>query len=54
MNIEDSKLRTLTFQTGYTAELLVKVIKWFFIEQDVTYWNYSGRAKLLHAIQNIS
>ena len=24
---------------------VVKVFKWFFIEQDIRYWNYSGRMK---------
>jgi len=28
-----------------SVELIVKTLKWFFIEQDIRYWNYSGRIK---------
>lgn len=30
---------------GFSLEMLVKVVKWFFIEQDIRYWNWSGRKK---------
>jgi hypothetical protein len=43
----------LEYSTGYEIELLLKVLKWLFIEQDITYWNYSGRNKLRKAIHNI-
>jgi hypothetical protein len=32
------------FGAGLNSEILLECIKWLFIEQDVTYWNYSGRA----------
>lgn len=32
-------------------EIVLLCIKWFFIEQDITYWNWSGRAKLYEAMQ---
>ncbi len=39
-----SKDYSLThFSTGFTPEHILKVIKWLFIEQDIAYWNYSGR-----------
>lgn len=41
------------FTTGYSAELQLKVLKWFFIEQDIRYWNYSGRNMLMTSIRNI-
>lgn len=41
---------SISFKTGYSAEMLLKTIKWFFIEQDVTYWNYSGRKKFMSGI----
>ena len=39
------------FHEGLPIEMLLKVLKWLFIEQDVTYWNYSGRGKLRAAIK---
>lgn len=30
----------LKFQAGLPVDMILAVIKWFFIEQDVTYWNY--------------
>lgn len=35
---------------GYDVDLILGVIKWLYIEQDVTYWNFSGRAKLMSYI----
>lgn len=32
------------FGVGYNSEIILECIKWLFAEQDVTYWNYSGRA----------
>ena len=31
------------FNIGLTIEEILKIVKWFFIEQDIRYWNYSGR-----------
>lgn len=33
----------VTFQNGFSIDLILKVLKWFFIEQDIRDWNYSGR-----------
>jgi hypothetical protein len=44
--ISGSDLVGLTFSTGHPPEVVLKVLKWMFIEQDLTYWNYSGRKKL--------
>ena len=33
----------LHFHTGMAVEDILKIVKWFFIEQDIRYWNYSGR-----------
>lgn len=41
------------FKTGHSTELLLECIKWLFVEQDVTYWNYSGRAMFFGEISNI-
>lgn len=45
--IQNVWFENLTFRAGYPCELLVKCIKWFFIEQDIRYWNYSGRRKFM-------
>lgn len=34
-------------------EIILKLSKWFFIEQDITYWAGLGRAKLWQAIQEV-
>jgi len=31
--------------------IIILAIKWLFIEQDVTYWNWSGRAMLMNALE---
>jgi hypothetical protein len=36
-------LTALKFETGYPIETVLNSIKWLFIEQDITYWNWSGR-----------
>lgn len=41
------------FNSGLNSEILLECIKWLFIEQDVTYWNYSGRAMFYSGINNI-
>lgn len=29
--------------SGLAIDVVLKIVKWFFIEQDIRYWNYSGR-----------
>lgn len=43
----------LRFSVGFQVELILKVLKWLFIEQDITYWNYDGRGMLKQAIDGI-
>jgi len=38
---------------GETYELILKLSRWFFIEQDITYWSKSGREMLFNAILDI-
>jgi hypothetical protein len=38
---------------GLPSELILKVIKWLFIEQDITYWNWSGRNMFMQGVNNI-
>lgn len=42
------------FKNGFSVELLLKILKWLFIEQDITYWNYDGRGMLKMAIDEKS
>jgi hypothetical protein len=43
----------LLFNAGWETDLILKLVKWFFIEQDITYWNKTGREMLWNAIRNI-
>ncbi|MBN2893676.1 MAG: hypothetical protein JXL97_17535 [Bacteroidales bacterium] len=38
---------------GEDFELILKLLRWFFIEQDITYWAKSGRQMLFNAINSI-
>ncbi len=38
---------------GLSAELILKVVKWLFIEQDIRYWNWSGRNMFMSGIRNV-
>lgn len=48
----DKVLKELDFKykSGFSTEMLLKILKWLFIEQDITYWNYDGRIMLRMAI----
>ena len=39
-------------QTSCPADVAVRVAKWLFAEQDVTYWHNSGRAMLFDYIRD--
>lgn len=52
--IDESWFNDLCFEVGYPCDLIVKTIKWFFIEQDIRYWNYSGRGMLMSEIRKRS
>jgi hypothetical protein len=43
----------LKFTTGHSVELILKVIKWFLIEQDIRDWNYSGRRMFKNGVDEI-
>lgn len=50
-DIDNMQLRAIQMSEGLlTAEELVLTIKWMFIEQDITYWGYSGRGMLYHGL----
>lgn len=39
--------------TGLSYEVVLKLLKWFFIEQDLTYWSGQGREMLFNEINSI-
>jgi len=44
------KKSSISFTGGFSIESILKIIKWLFIEQDMTYWSYDGRDMLKSAI----
>jgi hypothetical protein len=42
------------FQKGFPIDMLLKILKWLFIEQDLTYWNYDGRQMLKTEINKLN
>lgn len=42
-DVSDSEINKVIFECGLPVDHIVKAIKWLFIEQDIRYWNYSGR-----------
>lgn len=42
-DVHDDEMEAIHFNTGLPVDHILKVIKWLFIEQDIRYWNYSGR-----------
>jgi hypothetical protein len=42
-----------SFQTGAKVEVLLKILKWMFIMEDIVYWNYEGRLKLYNYLRGI-
>ena len=44
-DVTDAEMAEIDFGKGFATDHIVKVFKWFFIEQDIRYWNYSGRMK---------
>lgn len=48
-NVTSEELK-IEFEEGLPVDLIVLVCKWFFIEQDIRYWNYSGRNMLFSNI----
>ena len=41
--VTEEEMEGVSFSTGLSVDHIIKTIKWLFIEQDIRYWNYSGR-----------
>ena len=52
-DIDFNQANQLVFNTGYPCDLILAVVKWLFIEQDIRYWNYSGRNMFWSGIQDV-
>lgn len=42
-DVTEEEMNTVHFDCGYAVDHILKTVKWLFIEQDIRYWNYSGR-----------
>lgn len=42
-DVSDQKMAAIHFKSGLPVDHIIKAMKWLFIEQDIRYWNYSGR-----------
>jgi len=51
--VDLKKAAELKFKNGYPSDLIIGSIKWLFIEQDIRYWNYSGREMFWNGIKSI-
>ncbi|WP_147634964.1 DNA adenine methylase [Treponema pectinovorum] len=51
-DVSDEEIKNISFSRGFPVDHIVKVIKWLFIEQDIRYWNYSGRNMTWNVIPN--
>lgn len=43
-DVTDKQVEAIKFDSGLPVDHILKTIKWLFIEQDIRYWNYSGRS----------
>lgn len=48
-----SDFSCFTFNQGFPADLVALTLKWLFIEQDIRYWNYSGREMLWEGLSKL-
>jgi hypothetical protein len=54
LELKDAPLDNINFKSGFPCDLILAVLKWLFIEQDIRYWNYSGREMLWNSILGIN
>lgn len=52
-DLQPSDYSNLLLKTSYPIDIILKAIKWFFIEQDITYWNWSGRNMFYSSLKGI-
>lgn len=52
-NLRPFNFNSLRFSNGLPPETLLNIVKWFFVEQDMTYWNKTGRAMYMGKIMEV-
>lgn len=53
VNLSTTGFKFLDYTTqSHPIEIILLSLKWLFIEQDITYWNTSGRAMLYSKLQS--
>ena len=52
-NCQNPTQTKFDLKSGHPSELILECIKWLFVEQDVTYWNYSGRSMFYGGVKGI-
>ena len=52
-DISEDEINNCVFKGGMPTEMLLLVLKWLFIEQDITYWNRSGREMLYNGLLEV-
>ena len=52
-NCQEPTKTKFSFNCGHDSEIVLECIKWLFVEQDITYWHYSGRAMFYNGIKEI-
>lgn len=50
--VNEEEYSNIYFSNGIDIEGILKITKWLFIEQDVTYWNHSGRGMLYQSLKD--
>ncbi|MBR6092245.1 MAG: hypothetical protein IKQ09_05460 [Bacteroidales bacterium] len=51
--VAEEKIKKLPNPQGWPYETLLKLIRWLFIEQDITYWAQMGREMLMNGIKGV-
>lgn len=51
--VAEIKTKQLPVPDGWSYETLLKLLRWLFIEQDITYWAQTGREMLMSGIIEI-
>lgn len=49
-DVTEDEMDSVSFNEGLPVDHILKTIKWLFIEQDIRYWNYSGRSMMWNLV----
>jgi len=53
-NCNEKSLDSIDYEiNNIKIALILKCIKWLFVEQDITYWSYSGRKMFYQGLKNV-